>query len=90
MLALERGCFKTMPRVLRLVYLPMRGRAEAIRMSLLHHGIRFEDVVLDYDAYAYSKERGELPFSQVSCQVICTHPPSSIMSAPELRYMRCP
>jgi hypothetical protein len=43
----------------------MRGRAEAIRMYLNFCGLRFEDNVLDYDAFAFAKERGEFPFGQV-------------------------
>lgn len=73
---LDKQPTRTMPRTLRLVYLPMRGRAEAIRMCLHYYRIQFEDVVLDYDAYAYSKERGEFPFSQVSPLPSGTRAPS--------------
>lgn len=50
---------------LKLQYLPIQGRAEGIRMFLLHSGIEYEDAVLEFDVFARAKECGALPFGQV-------------------------
>lgn len=50
---------------LKLQYLPVQGRAEGIRLFLLHSGIEFEDAVLEFDVFARAKETQSLPFGQV-------------------------
>eukprot|EP00892_Ulva_mutabilis_P008569 jgi/Ulvmu1/6084/UM027_0062.1 len=50
---------------LTLQYLPMHGRAEAIRMFLHYCGLDFKDDVLEYDVFARKKDAKMLPFDQV-------------------------
>jgi hypothetical protein len=38
-------------------------------MYLNFCGLSFQDEVLDYDAFAFAKERGEFPFDQVWLQL---------------------
>lgn len=54
-----------MPGRLKLQYLPIQGRAEGIRMLLMHSNIEFEDTVLEFDVFARAKTSGDLPFGQV-------------------------
>lgn len=57
-----------MPKSAKLLYLPMRGRAECIRMYLKFCDMWFEDEVLDYEAFALRKLQGDFPFDQVRWQ----------------------
>jgi hypothetical protein len=42
---------------LRLLYLPVRARVENIRMMLAYGGIKYEDVVIPFDAFAKLKKQ---------------------------------
>lgn len=51
--------------MLRLVYFPSPGRAEAIRVALSLSGSEWEDVAIDGARFRAMKERGELPWGMV-------------------------
>jgi len=52
---------------LSLQYLPMHGRAEAIRMFLHYCDLEFHDEILEFDIFARKKDAKALPFDQVRC-----------------------
>ena len=54
-----------MPQALKLTYLPMRARAEAVRIYLAFCKLAYEDVVVDFDVFSYAKGSGDFPFDQV-------------------------
>ena len=58
---------------LKLQYLPVQGRAEGIRLFMLHSGVEFEDAVLEFDVFARAKESGALPYGQVRPIAINRH-----------------
>lgn len=51
--------------MLRLVYFPSPGRAEAIRIALSLSGVEWEDVAIDGARFRTMKEEGELPWGMV-------------------------
>ena len=51
--------------MLRLVYFPSPGRAEAIRIALSLAGVEWEDVSIDGARFQEMKEAGELPWGMV-------------------------
>jgi len=51
--------------VLRLVYFPSPGRAEAIRVALSISGVEWEDISIDGEQFSNMKESGDLPWGMV-------------------------
>lgn len=67
-----------MPK-LKLQYLPMHGRAEAIRMFLHYCELDFDDEILEFDVFARKKDAKLLPYDQVRYgRPACVFPPSVV------------
>lgn len=45
----------------KIIYFPVYGKAEPIRMMLNHANVPFEDIHINKDKMNEMKERGELP-----------------------------
>lgn len=57
--------------MLTLYYLPVRARAEQIRLILAYGNIQYEDVVIDFDRWATEKSnREKFPFGQLPVLVL--------------------
>jgi len=71
--------------MLRLVYFPSPGRAEAIRVALSLSGIDWEDLSVDGAGFQAMKEKGDLPWGMVP--VLQTPDGTIAESSAILRYV---
>eukprot|EP00124_Ichthyophonus_hoferi_P002884 Ihof_evm4s219 gene=Ihof_evmTU4s219 len=49
----------------KLMYLPVRARAEPIRLLLAYKSVKYEDIVYDFPKFRELKEKKEFPYGQV-------------------------
>ena len=59
------GIFNPQPKTMKLMYFPIMGRAEPIRMLLTHAQVEFEDERVSFEAFNHMKEDGLVEFGQL-------------------------
>lgn len=70
---------------LKLQYLPMHGRAEAIKMYMHFCDLDFQDDILEFDVFARTKDAKMLPYDQVPVLYVDEEPIAQTGSI--LRYL---
>jgi hypothetical protein len=68
-----------MAKALKLIYLPLRGRAEALRIYLKFCQLAYVDDIVDYDAFSSAKNAGEYPFDQARARMVQLDPATCLM-----------